>query len=172
MKLFEKIYLKLMPPKKYITFLRNKGVEIGSDCEIYKSAYFGTEPYLITIGNHVRINSGVQLITHDGGMWVLRSLFSEFKDADKFGAIKIGNNVHIGTNAMIMPGVTIGDNVIIATGAVVTHNVPSSTVWGGVPAKQIETLDEYASKNSQKILNTKHMSTVEKKEYLKQNAIF
>ena len=171
MKILELIYKKIMPQKKYIPWLRKKGVKIGADCEIYKSAYFGSEPYLITIGNHVRINSGVQFITHDGGMWVLRSLFTDFNDADKFGAIHIGNNVHVGTNSMIMPGVTIGDNVIIAAGAVVTHNVPSSTVWGGIPAKHIETIEEYANKNKQKIVNTKHMSLGEKKEFLENNEI-
>ena len=57
---------------------------------------------------------------------------------EKFGAIVIGDNVYIGSEALIMPGVTIGSNCVIAAGA-----VPSNTVWGGVPAKQIKTLEEY-----------------------------
>ena len=145
-------------------------MKIGEDCEIYKSVNFGSEPYLISLGNHVRINAGVQLITHDGGMWVLRSDYSGFadkyKNADKFGRINIGNNVHIGTNATIMPGITIGDNCIVACNAVVTHDVPSGSIVGGIPAKLIETLDDYEKKNRDKIFSTKNLSPKEKKNYL------
>ena len=65
-----------------------------------------------------------------------------------------------------MPGVTIGENCIIACNAVVTHDVPSGTVVGGVPAKLIETIEEYEKKNKEKIVNSKHMPYEEKKEYL------
>lgn len=129
------IYLKTMPQSKYIDYLKKSGVQIGENCEIYKSANFGSEPYLIQIGNHVRINAGVQLITHDGGYWVLRNKKSgfgdEFVEADKFGKIIIHDNVHIGTNAIIMPGVEIGEDSVIACGAVVPHSVPPNSVGGG-----------------------------------------
>lgn len=65
--LYSKLCFKLMPMKKYPDYLRKHGAKIGKDCEIYKSANFQSEPYLISIGDHVRINSGVQLVTHDGG---------------------------------------------------------------------------------------------------------
>lgn len=171
MKLFsivEYFYKFCLPVSKYPNYLRKKGVHIGENCEIYKSANFGSEPYLISIGNHVRINSGVQLITHDGGYWVLRETFSsEFSDADTFGEIKIEDNVHIGTNAIIMPGVCIGKNSVIACGAVVTHDVPENSVYGGVPAKCIETLDEYVFKAREKAVMTKHMSRDEKERFLR-----
>lgn len=54
--------------------------------------------------------------------------------------IVIGKNVWIGANAMITLGVTIGDGAIVAAGAVVTKDVPSMTVVGGVPAKIIKTI--------------------------------
>lgn len=167
---FDGIKKKLISQSKYPDFLRKKGAVIGEDCEIYKSANFGSEPYLITIGNHVRINGGVQLVTHDGGYWVLRDRKAgyeeKFRNADRFGRITIHDNVHIGTNAIIMPGVDIGENCIIACGAVVTHNVPANMVFGGVPAKCIETLDEYASKAQKRYVNTKYMSMKAKKKYL------
>lgn len=151
---------------KYPEYLRKQGVTIGKDCEIYKSAKFGSEPYLIEIGNHVRINSCVELVTHDGGYWVLRDKNAgfgyEFKKADYHAKIMIGNNVHVGTNAIIMPGVTIGNNSVVACGAVVTHDVPSNSIVGGVPAKVIETLEEYAGKARKKAISTKGMLQKEK----------
>lgn len=118
-----------------IVYWRNLGAIIGDNCEIFSSAEFGSEPYLITVGNHVRINSGVHLVTHDGGMWVLRNekagYGDKFANADKFGKIIIHDNVHIGTNAIIMPGVEIGENCIIACGAIVTKDVPANEIWGG-----------------------------------------
>jgi acetyltransferase-like isoleucine patch superfamily enzyme len=85
------------------------------------------------------------------------------KRSDKFGRITIGNNVNIGWNALIMPGVTIGDNVIIGTGAVVTKDIPSNSVAAGVPAKVIESVEEYVRKNESRIVMTKGMSQNEKK---------
>lgn len=167
------IIIHARPRSKYPDFLRKKGAKIGKHCEIYKSANFGSEPYLITVGDHVRINEGVWLVTHDGGYWVLRDkhsgLSDEFSDMDHFGKIVIGNNVHIGTDAIIMPGVTIGDNCVVACGAVVTHDIPSGSIVGGVPAKLIETLDEYSKKAKKVGIHTKYMSQVQKKEYLLKN---
>lgn len=155
---------------KYPDYLRRKGVKIGEGCEIYKSADFGSEPYLITIGSHVRINEGVRLVTHDGGYWVLRDKLAgyeeEFSDMDHIAGIHIEDNVHIGTNAIIMPGVTIGKNVVIGCGAVVTHDVPPNCVVGGVPARIIETLDVYAEKARKVGIHTKHLSREEKMKKL------
>lgn len=49
----------------------------------------------------------------------------------------VGNDVWIGTEAIIMPGVTIGDGAVIGTRAVVTKGVPPYTIVGGNPAKEI-----------------------------------
>ena len=152
----------------HIKELRKQGIVIGIGCEIYKDVTWGSEPYLISIGNHVRITSGVRFVTHDGGVWTLRER-GGCEDIDKFGRIRIGNNVHIGWNTIIMPNVEIGDNCVIGCGAVVTKNVPPNSVSVGVPAKVIMTLDEYYKKNMDSFLNTKTMSAQEKREYLKQN---
>ena len=55
--------------------------------------------------------------------------------------VTIGNDVWIGGNVTILPGVTIGNNVVIAAGAVVTHDIPDNVVAGGVPAKIIKTIE-------------------------------
>lgn len=169
-KIFENFKKKLIPMHKYPEYLREKGVKIGENCEIYKSANFGSEPYLITLGNHVRINAGVQLITHDGGYWVLRDknagVGSGFDNIDYLGEIRIGNNVHVGTNAIIMPGVCIGDNCVIACGAVVTKSVEPNSIVGGIPARYIESLDEYALKAKRKGIPTKNLNAEDKRTYI------
>lgn len=101
-----------------------------------------------------------------GGLWVLRNTDLINSCADKIGVITVGNNVNIGWNAMIMPGVSIGNNVVIGCGAIVTKDVPNNTVVAGVPAKVIETIEEYCEKKD-KIILTKGMSYIEKKEYLR-----
>lgn len=164
--LIKKIMIILATNAQYIRILRWEGVAIGERCTINKDVNFGTEPYLISIGNDVRITSGVKFITHDGGMFVLRNMNIIDERADKIGQIKIGNNVNIGWNAIVMPFVTIGNNVVIAAGAIVTKDVPDNTIVAGVPAKKIETIEEYAEKNRNRILLTKNMSFHKKREYL------
>lgn len=146
-------------------YLRKQGVSIGDNCCIY-SRSFGSEPYLVSIGNHVQITVGVKFFTHGGG-WILRN---EFPDFDAFGKIKIGNNVYIGANSLIMPGVTIGDNVIIGAGSVVTKSIPSNLVVAGNPIKKIGTIDKFKSSVLNYNLNTKGLSPKDKKNFLlKQN---
>ena len=55
--------------------------------------------------------------------------------------VRIGNDVWIGGNVTILPGVTIGNNVVVAAGAVVTKDIPDNTLVGGVPAKKIRDLE-------------------------------
>lgn len=55
--------------------------------------------------------------------------------------ITIGDNVWIGGNSVILPGLIIGDNVVIGGGSVVTTNVESNTLVAGSPAKFIKKLD-------------------------------
>lgn len=56
--------------------------------------------------------------------------------------VTIGNDVWIGGNCTILPGVTIGNNVVIAAGAVVPKDVPDNCIVGGVPAKVIKELEQ------------------------------
>ena len=55
--------------------------------------------------------------------------------------VKIGDDVWIGGNVTILPGVTIGNNVVVAAGAVVTKDVPDNCIVGGVPAKKIRDIE-------------------------------
>lgn len=164
-KLINKIEFLLCSREQYIQILRRGGVTIGEDCYIEKDTLFGSEPYLIKLGNSVRISSGVKFVTHDGGMWALRKK-GICPDGDIFGPIEVKDGTHIGWNAIIMPNVTIGSNCIIGCGAVVTKSIPDNSVAVGVPARVIETVDTYYEKNKAKIVMTHSMSPAEKREFL------
>ena len=168
MKLIDRIRIKMVSPLKRVEIFRKYGVNIGNGCSVAYNVEFGSEPYLITIGDNVRITAGVRFITHDGGMWVVRNIDKQYKDMDLIRPISVGNNVHIGINAIIMPGVKIGDNCIVACGAVVTKDVPNNSIVGGVPAKTIETIDEYIEKNKGKYISTKKYSRLEKRKLLEE----
>ncbi len=115
-------------------------IQIGNNSRITHFPRWGSEPYLIEIGDNVTITRGVSFFTHDGGVGLFRD---EYPGINVFGKIKIGNNVFIGANAILLPGTTIGNNVVIGAGSIVTKDIPDNVVIAGVPAKVIKTLDEY-----------------------------
>lgn len=93
----------------------------------------------ITIGNNVMFGPRVGLYTAG------HPLDSKVRNEDQleFGApIVIGNNVWLGANVSVLPGVTIGDNTVVGSGAVVTKDLPANSVAVGNPAKVIKTLGE------------------------------
>lgn len=158
--------------KRILSYVRNKfvpfekqakeaGVNIGKDNQIF-SHFWGTEPYLITIGNNCQITEEVKIFTH-GGAHVLRKDNPNF---DTFGKVIVGDWVYIGNRSMIMPGVTIGDNVLIAAGSVVTKSIPSGFVVGGNPARILCSINEFKIKNKKYDLASKGFSIEEKKQYL------
>lgn len=163
--IFKKIKWYFLSNSQRIKLLRKRGVKIGESCYIEKDVKFGSEPYLISLGNNVRLTSNVKFVTHDGGMWVARNLGLD-KNADKFGTIIIGNNVHIGWDVTIMPNTKIGSNCIIGVGTIVTKDIPDNSVVAGVPARIICSIEEYCEKNKNKVDFTKNLTSRAKKEYL------
>lgn len=134
--------------KRYIRFLRKKGIEIGINFVIHGSCknilIDLTRPTLISIGDNVQINRNFTLLTHDYTTSVFINLYDEFISSS--GSIKIGNNVSFAMNCAVLKGVTIGDNCFIGYGSVVTKDIPSNSVAVGSPAKVICTIDEYFKK--------------------------
>lgn len=96
----------------------------------------------INIGKHVNIGGNVRIFDHN-----YHSLdFMERRDGalDRQGCrvapIRIGNDVFIGTNSIILKGVSIGDRSIIGAGSVVSCNIPADEIWAGNPARKVKAL--------------------------------
>ncbi len=128
---------------RYKVYARLLGVKFGSNIRMTGMPSFGSEPFLISIGNDVTITQGVTFHNHDGGVAVIRN---KYPNIDIIKPIKIGNNVFIGSHSTILPGVTIGNNVIIAASSLISRDIPDNVVVGGVPAKVIKTISEYEEK--------------------------
>jgi|SRR5665647_963111 len=136
-------YLKLLYSNDwniYKVYEKYLCIKFGNNVRILHFPRFGSEPYLIEIGDNVTITRGVCFVNHDGGVALFRD---EFPGLNVYGKIKIGNNVFIGINSIILPGVTIGDNVVIGAGSIVNRDVPDNVVVAGVPAKIIKSLANY-----------------------------
>lgn len=116
--------------------------------------------WLIEIGDNVTFGPHVQVLAHDASTCIHTGYA-------KIGRVVIGNNVFIGANTVILPGVTIGDNVIIGAGSVVTKSIGDCLVCGGNPAKPLQTLDEYIMKHK---LSIEH-SPIFGEEYTLRQAI-
>ena len=147
-------------------FARSLGVRLNGKVTFYgiDRGMFGSEPWLISLGDNVYVTAGVQFITHDGGTLILRK---EVPDLEWTAPISVGNDVYFGVRALILPGVTIGNRCIIAAASVVTKDVPDNSVVGGVPARRISSVDEYMEKMKAKSLGLGHLSATEKAVQLK-----
>ena len=129
----------------YIEICKARGMKVGENVVFIEAPAFGSEPYLIEIGDNTKITAGCTFINHDGAMYVIRSM-EKYKDARNFGRIKIGRNCFIGNNCTFLPSVEMGDNSILGAGSVLNSSVPANSVYAGVPAKFICTIEQYGDK--------------------------
>lgn len=131
----------------YLKYLRSKGVTIGEDVTFHCPKVTNvdiTDPHLLTIGNHVNLTGPITILTHDYGWSVIKGKTGEILGNEKH--VTIGNNVFVGWGATILCGTTIEDNVVIGAHAVVSGHVEHDSVWGGVPARRICSLERYREK--------------------------
>lgn len=144
-----------------IWYARKIGVAVGNNCRLINVSY-STEPYLISIGDHVSATF-CHIETHDGGVWVFRDVFPKL---DVLKRVVIGNNVFIGYGSVILPGTVIGNNVVVGARSVVSGRIPDDVVVAGVPAKVIRTLDAYKSKVLEEGFETALLSSEDKARFL------
>lgn len=127
--------------------LKKRGLTVGENFN--PQLGFELDPshcWLIEIGDNVTFGPHVQVLAHDA------STCTHIGYA-RIGHVTIGNNVFVGANSVILPGVTIGDNVIIGAGSIVTKSIDSNLVCAGNPAKPIRTIDEYITRNKTAMKN-------------------
>ena len=136
------LYRKFCHPSggEYAEFMRRHGGlhAIGENCSILTSTIF-TDPSFVRLGNNVQFSS-CHLIGHDGSIGMLNIAYGV--RVDSVGKIDIRDNVFIGFQAVILPGVTIGPNAIVAAGSVVTKDVAPGVVVAGIPARPIARVDD------------------------------
>lgn len=114
-----------------VVFYHHSKIRLGSYVGIGENVILrGGEG--ITIGNRVNIAAGAAIVS------VGHPLIPPRWAAHVGAPIVIGNEVWIGVNAVVLPGVTIGEGAVVAAGAVVTKDVPPWSVVAGVPARVIK----------------------------------
>lgn len=122
-----------------VSIFRN--TEILSPVEIGASTFLNRDCYVrakTTIGKNVAVGPFTRFVTdtHDAGPSSRRA------GAERFDPIVVEDGVWIGACVTVLGGVRIGRGSIVAAGSVVTKDVPSNALVGGVPAKVLKTLPE------------------------------
>jgi acetyltransferase-like isoleucine patch superfamily enzyme len=145
-----------------IWYARRIGVRVGENCRLINVSY-STEPYLITLGNHVSVTLS-HFETHDGGVWAFRN---ENPEIDVVKPISVGDNVFIGYGSIILPGTRIGSNVVVGARSVVSGVIPDNVVIAGVPARVIKSLYEYKDKAIKSGNGTAKMTCEQKRAFYK-----
>lgn len=113
----------------WCNFFNPKGVTIGEDSIIGDHVFLdGRAP--LRIGNHVSIAS--QVLIYNSEHDVHREDMEVVEEP-----VTIEDYAFIGPRAIILPGIKIGKGAVVAAAAVVTHDVPSGKIVGGVPAREI-----------------------------------
>jgi acetyltransferase-like isoleucine patch superfamily enzyme len=149
-----------------VRYFRSQGVEIGEGVEIFGAnlSTFGSEPYLISIGNHVTISHNVDFITHDGGLRVARA---QHPDAYLYGRIRVEDHCFLGAHCVLLPGATVGAGSVVGTGSIVTGKIPPGVVAVGAPAKPIKTVEEYVEAKRHLWIGTGGLTSDQKREALR-----
>lgn len=131
------LYKRVCRPdgQTWAAYVRNHGglYGMGDHCHIQTNVTF-TDPAYVRLGNNVHL-TGCTLFGHDGSVSMLKQAYGIV--LDRVGKIDIRDNVFVGHQAIIMPGVCIGPDAIVAAGSVVTKDVPPGAIVGGVPARII-----------------------------------
>ncbi|MEK3884920.1 acyltransferase [Paenibacillus sp. PL2-23] len=120
-------YCPSLPMKRWI-YRRLLGMKVGEHTAfalmVMVDVFF---PERITVGRNTIIGYNTTILTHE-------YLIKEYR----LGDVRIGDDVMIGANSTILPGVTIGDRAVVAAGTLVHKDVPEGAFVGGNPMRVIE----------------------------------
>lgn len=126
----------------YTKICLHNGLKLGKNVVVRNNVSFGSEPFLVEIGDETRIGFGVTFVTHSGFTVNLRKL-EGYEDVRNFGHIKIGENCAIGNGSVILQNVEIGNNCVLGANSVLSDSMPSHTVYAGNPAKYVCEIEDY-----------------------------
>lgn len=113
-----------------IGYARHLGVDIDGTSRLVDNPNWGSEPYLISIGQHVLISCKVLFVNHDGATWLFRDT-EEYKGVFKYGRIRIDDNCFIGCGVTILLNVHIRSNSILLQAAWSIKVSPPEKCVGG-----------------------------------------
>lgn len=160
------IYGKKASSSSYENYLKKGGATIGKNFTLYCPNLCNIDDqnlYLLKIGDDFRATGPLTIMTHDYSWSVIHKCYGDIVGNQK--PVTIHNNVFCGYGVTILNGVEIGDNVIIGAGSVVTKNCESNSVYAGVPAKRIMSLQDYYKKRLD--LQLEELTIVAKEYYKK-----
>jgi acetyltransferase-like isoleucine patch superfamily enzyme len=148
-----------------VRYFRSQGAEIGEGTEIFGANLFtfGTEPYLVSIGNRVTISHNVDFITHDGGLRIVRA---RYPNAFLYGRIQVADNCFIGAHCVLLLGAKVGVGSVIGSGSIVTGEIPPGVVAIGAPAKPLKSVDDYIQAKKHLWIDTSRLTSDAKRELL------
>lgn len=112
-----------------------KGLTVGDDVDLALDVIITTNGE-VSIGNRVLVGYRVQILSQNHNIPINRDRI--FGAGHTKAKVTICDDVWIGANSIILPGVTIGEGAIVAAGSIVTKDVPPFSIVGGVPAKIIK----------------------------------
>lgn len=152
--------------EKSVEYALLEGMQVGERVNFISTPNFGSEPYLIKIGDDTTISFDVAFVTHDAATRVIRNLRDGNPETVIYGNIVIGRNCFIGCRTTLLAGVKIGDNTIIGACSLVNRDIPSNVIAAGNPCRVICSLEEYREKHEKDFLYMVSLPYKEKKEYL------
>jgi acetyltransferase-like isoleucine patch superfamily enzyme len=146
------IVLSLLNPRIYMRYynwlLKAYGLRINGKARFIAVSTKFDDFDRIFIGDRFVASMNVHFLTHDYSYTTALIAINE-KPATDIGIlrnIKIGDNVFVGMNTILLPGSVVGNNVIIGAGSVVRGKIPSNSIVAGNPAKVIGDIKDYAVK--------------------------
>ncbi|WP_295538167.1 acyltransferase [uncultured Pseudacidovorax sp.] len=112
-------------------------LRIGSGTAINEFANIRASGGVIQIGEKCIIAQFVSIVASNHSVTLGMPMIEQKWSVEK-NYVQIGNDVWLGANCSVLPGVTIGDGAVVAAGAVVTKDIPPFEIWAGVPASKIK----------------------------------
>jgi len=108
-----------------------KNVEPGANVANYIQALNG-----IIFGSNIRIGPNVSIISSNHNI-------DDYDKHDDAEPVRIGNDVWIAANCVILPGITVGNNVVIGAGSIVNRDIPDNSIAAGNPCRVLRSKSEY-----------------------------